>query len=1768
MNVFSQTATAPTAGDGTSGNPYQIATLNNLYWIASNTVNWDKHYIQTADIDASETENWFNGLGWSPIGNGSVNFTGTYNGSGYRIIGLSISRPDQDYVGLFGCIYATPVFKSTINLKNIILTGGSIRGKDYTGFLTGLNNYGVLINCHSTGTVSGNDRVGGLIGQNSGPVTKCSASGNVSGHYGIGGFVGRMEYEYIRECYAAGKVTGNRYAGGFIGYLYSYTISNCYSKGSVVRSGSLDIDFGGFVGRNYGGAIRNCYSKGAVYESSGIIWSSKDKGFCGSISSSYMTANYWDTETSGQTTTAGVATGAATDQMRSSSTFINAGWDFSGETTNGTNDYWEIDISGLINDGYPYITGSLTKEPEYGNGSQSDPYHIANFANLYWIAENSSRWSYHYIQTADIDASSTLSLNAGAGWSPIGNYDNSFTGSYDGQGHSISSLFINRSTGVYVGLFGRTSGSKISNLHLTGVNITGKDHVGGLAGYNYNISTIEKCSATGSVTGSTNTGGLVGSNWNSSSVTLSWSDCAVSGSRHTGGLVGYSYNSSSIDNCYSRSDVISASYYGGGLIGQNLTSSVANSYSTGTVTGDLANIGGFIGYNNSTVSNCFWDTETSGQILSSGGTGKTTAEMKTLSTFTNAGWDFIGETANGTNDHWNIGSFSNDGYPYLINNLMIPDGTGTMQDPVRIVTLDHLKWVSDNPSSWSYYFVQETDIDAYDTRYWNGGMGWSPIGNSMIKFTGTYNGQNHIIEGLFINRPSTNYVGLFGYTTGATIINFGISESDYIGNAYLGGMIGYSVSTSINYCFTSGYLKGSTNDYIGGLVGYSYTGSTINNSYSCCNVEGDSYIGGLIGWNNSNTSVSNCYSVGKVTANHNPGGLIGHNWGSVTLSYWDKETSGQTYSSGGTGKTTALMMTESTFSTAGWNFTNVWKMEDGYPRFKWQTYYPGPLVHTINATVISAGSATITSAVNGIGNIGITQSGVCWNTTGDPTISDSKTEDGSVLAVGQYNSEMTGLTRNTNYYVKAYATNSKGTYYGNQIIFQTLPYQSVQPLGSGTEPDPYRIANLENLYWLAENSTRWGFDYIQTADIDVSETSTWNNGAGWLPIGNETIKFTGKYNGQNFKITGLYINRSTSSYIGLFGYINSSVIKNVVIIESNIIGDDGVGILTGCCTNSTIENCVAGGAVRGSTWIGGLAGDAGSSIINKCYNFSNISGRGYTGGITGEGSYSTISNCFNSGSVTGALGGYYAGGISGMNDSYSTITDCYNTGAIESQGESVGGLVGRNNWYSVINNSYSIGKVTGSILLDIGGLIGSNYDVATVVDCYWDIYISGINLSAGGIGLTTQEMKDKSIMIAAGWDYAGETANGTDDVWNTHPFFNNGYPFLTYQDGVPPGDGSTGNPYQVTSFNNLLAVSGNYSSWVYNYIQTSDIDASETVSLNAGAGWSPIGNYNHVFTGSYNGQNKTVSGLYIFSTTADYIGFFGKTSGASISNLNLTDVNVTADTHVGGLAGYNIGTAVEKCSVTGSVTGITNTGGLVGASWNSSSVSRSWSDCAVTGSRHTGGLVGYSYNSSSIDNCYSRSNVISASYFGGGLVGQNFSASVSNSYSTGTISGELANIGGFIGYNNSTVSNCFWDTETSGLTKTSGGTGITTAEMKAIATFTNAGWDFAGETANGTNDYWSFGSLNNDGYPYLSWQVFVFEGPQNLEGSFSGSDFTLSWNEVSGASSYSVYSTDDPYVPFPSEWTEEVSVVTGTNWTDVSVTAGKKFYVVVAVTGK
>jgi len=362
------------------------------------------------------------------------------------------------------------------------------------------------------------------------------------------------------------------------------------------------------------------------------------------------------------------------------------------ESANGTNDLWNLDTAGLVNGGYPVPSCNIVITAPAGFGTTNDPYQIASLNNLYWLSATSAARTNHCIQTADIRAYSTARIDFGKGFSPIGNEYDRFSGSYDGQAHTIRGLTIRRTGQDNVGLFSYVSAATLRNIRLVDAVVEGRNYVGSLVGWARESALIEDChSANLRVGGYQNqVGGLFGvlydstarRCWVSGTVSCSApnpndireyggfagelqanigipqvercrSACDVlvpsssGASFAAGGLAGWVGDAVVVVDCYaSGSVIVPQTYWVGGFGGviqpASLPPVISNCYSVGSVTG-LHPVGGFAGYKASaTITACFWDIETSGLTNSAAGTGTNTVAMKTQTTFTGAGWDFDG----------------------------------------------------------------------------------------------------------------------------------------------------------------------------------------------------------------------------------------------------------------------------------------------------------------------------------------------------------------------------------------------------------------------------------------------------------------------------------------------------------------------------------------------------------------------------------------------------------------------------------------------------------------------------------------------------------------------------------------------------------------------------------------------------------------------------------------------------------------------------------------------------------------------------------------------------------------------------------------------------------------------------------------------------------------------------------------------------------------------------------------------------------------------
>jgi len=388
-------------GTGEPNNPYLIYTAEHMNTIGVEPNDQDKHFKLMADIDLSV----YTGTDFNIIGISGYPFKGVFEGNGHTVSNFSYTSSSGYSIGLFRKIsgqnaqikdlglIAPDIYVeegshvgslvgqvSSGTITNCYVEGGSVLGRDEIGGLVGWN-HGNINNCYSTCSVTGEDDIGGLVGINSSTtITNCSAGGEVFGRGCVGGLAGRnsgtiknssatggvtgeerssigRENRYIGGligdnsgpligCSATGDVSGDTQVGGLVGYNGD-SIINCYAKGGI--SGTEYI--GGLVGLN-SVSIINCYSSGDVSGTTYIGGLVGYKGFAATVLNSF-----WDIQASGQLISDG-GISRSTVEMQTADTFLFAGWDFVGETENGTEGIWWI----LEGQDYPRLWWETTEE--------------------------------------------------------------------------------------------------------------------------------------------------------------------------------------------------------------------------------------------------------------------------------------------------------------------------------------------------------------------------------------------------------------------------------------------------------------------------------------------------------------------------------------------------------------------------------------------------------------------------------------------------------------------------------------------------------------------------------------------------------------------------------------------------------------------------------------------------------------------------------------------------------------------------------------------------------------------------------------------------------------------------------------------------------------------------------------------------------------------------------------------------------------------------------------------------------------------------------------------------------------------------------------------------------------------------------------------------------------------------------------------------------------------------------------------------------------
>ncbi len=1301
-------------------------------------------YELTANLDfdtnGSGTANlgdtyWNGGSGWEPIGTSASRFNTVFDGRGYTISNLFISRGATDYVGLFGAAGAW------IRARNVGLEDAAVTGQDNVGILLGETN-GEVEFTYTTGSVVGRVRVGGLVGN--------------SGRTGS-----------IETSYSTASVTGTgNYSGGLIGQ------SNGAVKASYATGAVGGVRAGGLVGRNYYyGAITASYARGAVTGSSvarGLVASNPILfGLPGQPDDTgTVTDSYWDVTTSGIADDNDAATGVgrttndlATPEQSDGYAGIYANWNLNLDSTAGGDDPWDFGTASQ----YPALKADFNRDSvksaadgDFGRQPRAAPVvavdydlddnnliEVSTLAQLNAIRHDldgngdSTHADYTgaflnaaadmgcaatclgYELTADLDfdtnGSGTANLgdtywNGGDGWAPIGSDSSAATrydAVFDGDGHTISNLFISRSSTGDMGLFGSSSAtSAIRNVGLESANVTGQNYTGALIGSAFGA--VDFAYSTGSVNGSDYVGGLVG--YFEGEIQRSYSTAGVTGSDYVGGLVGNATNTVVIKAGYATG-AVSGRIGVGGLVGSS-DGDITASYSTGAVTGTGSNVGGLVGNSSGgTITNSYWNTDTSSQTTSSGGVGKTTNDLATPEQSDGyagiyANWNLNLDSTAGGDDPWDFGTASQ--YPALKADFnddgvksAVDGDFGRQPRSAPVVTVDYdtdndglievdsldklnaIRWdlngdgastnagyatAFPNPAAsmgcasntcTGYELTADLDFDqsndnaitSADAAWWNGGAGWAPIGTWGSPFNATFDGGGHAISHLYIRRSGSN-VGLFGSAgTAAVIRNVGLENVDIDRStgdpvfSSIAGLVG-SNRGAVALSYSTGAVTGHEN--VGGLVGDNR--GAVTNSYSSVTVTGNKAVGGLAGFNRSSSaSITNSYARGAVSAVNMQAGPA---WNAA-------RTKG-----GLVGETTS----DATVTASYWDT---------------QTSSQAASAGGTGQTTSGLQSPTGAAGIYGAWAAAIWDFGTASEY---PALKYDTNENG--LATWQ---EFGRQARSAPAQLVDYDRDDDGLIDVDSLAKLHAVRWDLDGNGASTNagyalafPNPETGMGCPVTTTDADDNDCTGYELTADLDFDThgnddtvtaADAAYWNGGAGWAPIGSSSAPFAATFDGAGHAISNLFINRGSTDYIGLFRVVgDGGRIRNLGLERVNITGRDFIGAVAGeTSAFSGVEAVYVTGAVSGRDLIGGLIGEHHpNASLHNSYSAARVTGSSYVGGLLGyvPSSNATVYYSYARGVVTGRNSGgllYPSADQYGINGQQ-TYWDTQTTGQATSNG--------------------------------------------------------------------------------------------------------------------------------------------------------------------------------------------------------------------------------------------------------------------------------------------------------------------------------------------------------------------------------------------------------------------------------------------------------------------------------------------------------------------
>lgn len=827
-----------------------------------------------------------------PIGDDNTPYMGTFDGAGYSISGLKISKgpldaqtssiPQEELkngLGLFGTVGTSGV------VKNLGLTSYNITGlKDVSSIAA--YNFGTIQNCYNTGDVFAKDNAAGISAVNKGKIQNCYNTGKIAADanknaIASGGEV--INSFYIDTCTAQGEGTSkteDAFSSGEVAYLLNENNNEKnWSMGQISYNNST-------LNRPVLKGESGTQTYKITFKTEGLQDSTAYTGLDGKIVKFPVSP---------------VVEGKKFD-----------GWFLDGTGYNKDSVFTK-DLT---------LTANLSSVlPENGSvKSTAETVLIGTESELIAFANRVNNG------TADdkaLNAEITADITMIGNMVPIQGYK----GTFDGKNHTISGVRINKPSEANVGFFKSVVGGTVQNLFLADVEINGAYNVGALVG-GMERGTINNCGNKGGTVKSnvvdetdgnynSRAGGIVGGAqylcviincYNMASVVGAKGQFPGTSGDAVGGIIGSSNDSYQGDesaynyilNCYNKGDIHSYRASVAGIAGTIFRSEVNNCYNTGKITGeytsDTANMGGIVGYTQGDGRAIVkYSHYLQGTAPSTGG-----GVLRTAAQFT--GRD---ETPGTVSYMLRQEAEGKEGWMTWHRDKSAPNYPILMPSMYYINNLDELTKFR-NVANDDFYLARGTvmaDIDmSADTN-------WDPVGNATIPYMGIFNGQDFKIKNLKITSPTSDYSGLFGYVTNeADIKNVKLESVSLQKAKYTGALIGYMTGSSKMY--KSEHLGGEMvltgasqagDDNIGGLIGYANTSGKIDYGLNNADLSGGSIVGGIVGTLDGSARVLNSRNTGNISSEVASGGIVGlkSGTGSVLNSYNQGSVSGGTDGTGG-----------------------------------------------------------------------------------------------------------------------------------------------------------------------------------------------------------------------------------------------------------------------------------------------------------------------------------------------------------------------------------------------------------------------------------------------------------------------------------------------------------------------------------------------------------------------------------------------------------------------------------------------------------------------------------------------------------------------------------------------------------------------------------------------------------------------------------------------------------------------------------------------------